>query len=170
MGQREMIVSCLLLQSRTHIVSLLLLLLRPLVHAQASASGLSQPVHRQWHEKPEEILKQQLIWLVGMKPSLDKEVRYLKQGEAETVGVNERMLERMILNKKDRLFVNKRGEERERRAEARDKQAYEHPFKLFNLRFPQTRGGQRSPRGFQIEPRGGQVVKNKGWMLEKALK
>merc|ERR1711974_363893 len=141
MGQREMILSCLLLQSRpcTHIVSLLLLLLRPLVHAQASASGLSQPVHREWQEKPEEILKQQLIWLVAMKPSLDKEVRYLKQGEAETVGVNEqcvqnnknlkRMLERLILNKKDRLFVNKRGEERERRAEARDKQAYEHPFK-----------------------------------------
>ena len=38
---------------RTHIVSLLLLLLRPLVHAQASASGLSQPVHHEWQEKPE---------------------------------------------------------------------------------------------------------------------
>ena len=75
----------------------------------------------------------------------------------------------MILNKNERLFVNKRGEERERLAETRDKKVNEHPFKLFNLMFPQTdaRGGQRSPRGFELEPRGGQVVKNKGWMLEK---
>ena len=83
------------------------------------------------------------------------------------------MLERLILNKRERLFVNKRGEEKEssdaRLDAVRNKKGHEHPFKLFNLMFPQTdvRGGQRSPRGSQIEPRGGQVVKNKGWMLEK---
>ena len=82
------------------------------------------------------------------------------------------MLERLILSKRERLFVNKRGEEKEgldgRLGAVRDKKGHEHPFKLFNLMFPQTGGGQRSPRGSQIEPtRGGQMVKNKGWMLEK---
>ena len=76
-----------------------------------------------------------------------------------------RLLEMLIVKKRERLFVNKRGDEDAELSdarEAREKKGQGRPFKLFDLMFPQTdaRGGQRSPRG-------GQVVKNKGWMLEK---
>ena len=69
------------------------------------------------------------------------------------------------MKKRERLFVNKRGEEDIESSggrEAREKKGPERPFKLFDLMFPQSdgRGGRRSPRG-------GQVVKNKGWMLDK---
>ena len=81
-----------------------------------------------------------------------------------------------MVKKRERLFVNKRGEEKEsldtRFGAVRDKKGHEHPFKLFNLMFPQTdvRGGQRNPRDSRPEPRGGLMVKNKGWMLEKVQK
>ena len=75
------------------------------------------------------------------------------------------LLERLIVKKRERLFVNKRGEEDIESSDgrkAREKKGPERPFKLFDLMFPQSdgRGGRRSPRG-------GQVVKNKGWMLDK---
>ena len=78
------------------------------------------------------------------------------------------LLERFTVKRKDRLFVNKRGDagEKEESLEAvsREKKVHaEHPFKLFNLISPQqtdARKGQRIPRG------GRQVVKDKGWMLD----
>ena len=74
-----------------------------------------------------------------------------------------RLLEMLIVKKRERLFVNKRGDEDAELSdarEAREKKGQGRPFKLFDLMFPDARGGQRRPRGSQ-------VVKNKGWMLEK---
>merc|ERR1712037_555590 len=116
---REMVISCLI-QSR--IVSLVFLLLRPLVHVQASASAHSHPVRQEWQENPEEILRQQLIWLVGIKPRLCiQKNKNLK-----------RLLEMLMVNKRERLFVNKRGDEdaelSEDAREAREKKGRERPF------------------------------------------
>ena len=78
------------------------------------------------------------------------------------------LLERFTVKRKDRLFVNKRGDAGEKEsleAVAREKKVHvEHPFKLFNLISPQqtdARRGQRIPRG------GRQVMtRDKGWMLD----
>ena len=87
-----------------------------------------------------------------------------------------RVLEKLILDKREMLFLNKKAKDMEpseaRLHVVRNKKGHEHPFKLFHLMFPQTdvRGGQRNPRDSRPEPRGGLVVKNKGWMLEKVHK